>query len=226
MIENTREKIVHAIRSQGRISVNELAEAAGVSPVSVRHHLAALAADQLIKAEEDRHGVGRPRKLYSLTERAFEQTPGRYLRLTHRILERMKDNLTDAEMQALFADIAGSMADEIDPLIRNQPLDQRIQVLSDFLNEEGFAVEIEQEGSQLTLRELACPYFQISREHPEVCAISRTLISRTLGVDVERQQWLMNGDTHCSFSLHLEPAQYGSAPASAQGQPSVLPQEG
>jgi len=203
MAEVTRDHILKIIRTNGKASVNELAEGAGISPISVRHHLASLAADQLIKAEDDRQGIGRPRKLYSLTELALEQTPGRYLRLTHRILDRMKNSLTPVELKSLFKDIADSMADEIQPRIAGLPTDRKLKILADYLTEEGFAVELEHRAGEIILHELACPYFRISREHPEVCSISRTLISRTLGVPARREHWLMDGDAHCSFKLSL-----------------------
>ncbi|MBN1266923.1 MAG: winged helix-turn-helix transcriptional regulator [Anaerolineales bacterium] len=204
MADETRNNILKIIRTNGKASVNELAAGTGISPISVRHHIAALTADQLIRAEEDRKGIGRPRKLYSLTERALEQTPGRYLRLTNRILERMKSSLPPSELKNLFADIADSMAAELQPRLTDASMEEKLVLLSEYLTEEGFAVELEREDSTIILRELACPYFRISREHPEVCSIGITLISRSLGIPAKRQNWLMNGDAHCSFTLLLD----------------------
>ncbi len=201
MKESTRKAILNSIRTKGRISVNELAETVGISPVSVRHHLSSLAAEQLIQFEEERKGVGRPLKLYSLTEHAFEQTPGHYLSLTNRILERMKNNLSTDEMLALFEDIADGMASELDPEFEDFPMKEKLSVISEFLSKEGFSVEIEQKGNTITFHELTCPYYHISREHPEVCAISKIFISNALGVPAHRQQWLLKGDAHCSFSF-------------------------
>ncbi len=201
MTENTRQAILTSIRTKGRISVNEIAETVGISPVSVRHHLSSLAADQLIQYEEVRQGVGRPLKLYSLTERAFEQTPGHYLSLTNRILDRMKNNLSTTEMLELFEDIAEGMTSELKPDFNDLPLNEKLSVISEFLCKEGFSVEIEQQDNTITFHELTCPYFHISREHPEVCAISKIFISNALGVPAQRKQWLLQGDAHCSFSF-------------------------
>ena len=78
MASSTREVIVRTLKVQGMSTVNDLADAAEVSPVSVRHHITALQAQDLVVAEEVKHGVGRPYHVFSLTEKAFELYPGRY----------------------------------------------------------------------------------------------------------------------------------------------------
>ncbi|MEK6575031.1 MAG: ArsR family transcriptional regulator, partial [Chloroflexota bacterium] len=64
----TRDEVLNLLRRKGSASVNELAEATGVTPVSVRHHLSVLQAGGLIASVENHSGVGRPKLLYSLTQ--------------------------------------------------------------------------------------------------------------------------------------------------------------
>ncbi|HEX2994159.1 MAG TPA: winged helix-turn-helix transcriptional regulator, partial [Anaerolineales bacterium] len=62
-----KDKILQALLRKPKITINELAEAVGINPISVRHHLTNLQMEGLIAAEEERHGVGRPRLVYALT---------------------------------------------------------------------------------------------------------------------------------------------------------------
>ena len=57
---NTRDTILQAIKSTPQITVDGLAQAADISPVTVRHHVNALLAEGLIEAESVRRKVGRP----------------------------------------------------------------------------------------------------------------------------------------------------------------------
>ena len=57
-MNTTREQILRHIRTAGQANIAELAEALGVSAVSVRHHLSALQAEGLLRSEEVRRGVG------------------------------------------------------------------------------------------------------------------------------------------------------------------------
>jgi DeoR family transcriptional regulator, suf operon transcriptional repressor len=62
----TRDLVLRTLLTQPRRTVNELADKVGISPISIRHHIANLEAEGLISSEEERHGVGRPRQVFSL----------------------------------------------------------------------------------------------------------------------------------------------------------------
>ncbi|MGC8856390.1 MAG: helix-turn-helix transcriptional regulator, partial [Anaerolineae bacterium] len=91
-VKSTRDRILQTLLRRPKMTINELAEAVGINPISVRHHLTNLQMEGLITAEEERHGVGRPRLVYSLTEEGLERFPTRYLRLTTRLLAQMKES--------------------------------------------------------------------------------------------------------------------------------------
>jgi DeoR family suf operon transcriptional repressor len=74
-MSTTRDLVLKTLLTRQRCTVNELAEAVGINPISVRHHVTRLEADGLVTSEEVRHGVGRPRRLYFLTENGMEQFP-------------------------------------------------------------------------------------------------------------------------------------------------------
>jgi predicted ArsR family transcriptional regulator len=81
-MKSTRDRILQT--SPCSANITELAEAVGINPISVRHHLSSLQVEGLLSSEEERHGVGRPRLVYMLTEAGMEKFPTRYLRLTTR----------------------------------------------------------------------------------------------------------------------------------------------
>ena len=83
-MSGTREKVLRTLLTHPRSTINELAEAVGISPISVRHHITSLQAENLVASEDEIHGVGRPRQVFSLTEAGVEQFPTRYIRLTMR----------------------------------------------------------------------------------------------------------------------------------------------
>ena len=71
-MKSTRDRILQTILHQPRRTINELAEAVDINPISARHHLTNLQAEGLVAADEERHGVGRPRLVYFLTEEGME----------------------------------------------------------------------------------------------------------------------------------------------------------
>lgn len=200
----TRDTILRALRAQGKCTVNTLAEAAQVSPVSVRHHLSNLLAEGVIAMEEVRHGVGRPRQLFSLTESGLDLSPGRYFRLTNRLLDEIKGSLTTTQLEQLLSGVANGMADRYAEVLAGLSLTEKLSRLKEMLSEEGFDAELETQGDQVIIRELSCPYFRIGLEHPEVCRIDQAFIASALALPVSRVGCLLDGDAHCTFSVSLE----------------------
>jgi DeoR family suf operon transcriptional repressor len=209
----TRDRIMRTLRLRGKCTVNDLAEASGVSPVSVRHHLANLQAEKLVEAEEVKHGVGRPRLLFSLSDSALEMFPSRYFRLTSRILEEIKDSMSPAAVKGLFASVASTMAADYAEQLDGLPLEERLERLIQLLSDEGFEAEVEDQGGHVTIRELSCPYFKMGRTHPEVCMIDQNFIATSLSLPVERVTCLLDGDSHCSFSIPVSVAEMGEIDA-------------
>jgi DeoR family suf operon transcriptional repressor len=208
MTSPTREVIVRTLKAQGKCTVNDLAEAAAVSPVSVRHHITALQAQDLVVAEEVKHGVGRPYHVFSLTEKAFELYPGRYFKLTNRLLDEIKDHVSEDLVTELFSGVANAMAIKYASQLQGLPLEERLPRLMEMLGEEGFDAEYEWRGDEVIIREFGCPYVQIGRKHPEVCAVDTRFIATALDLPAERVNCLLDGDTHCTFTLKvLEPTE-------------------
>ncbi len=195
---------MRTLREKGKCTVNQLADAIGISPVSVRHHLANLQAEGLVAAEEMRHGVGRPRLLFTLTERGLELFPSRYFRLTRRLLGEIKDMLSADAVARLFSSVARTMADDYADRLAGLPLEEKLRRLAELLSEEGFAAKIETDGSRLLIHELSCPYFLMGRDHPEVCLVDQAFIARALSLPVERVTCLLDGQAHCTFAVSLD----------------------
>ena len=197
--KSTREKVLQTMLSRQRCTINELAEAVDINPISVRHHIARLEAEGLVTSQEERHGVGRPRRLYFLTEHGIDHFPSRYLKLTIRLLEQLKGSMPKAMVNHLFTQMAEDMASEYEVEARSLNLEQRLDLVTNMLNNEGFTVDWEKQGDQYLIREISCPYYRIGQNHPEVCAVDQTLISTVLSVPAEKVNCVLNGDTYCTY---------------------------
>lgn len=198
---NTREKILQTLLAQQRCTINELADAVAINPISVRHHIMKLEAEGLVTTEEERHGVGRPRRLYFLTETGLERFPTRYLNLTNQIIDQLKDSLTDQQIKTIFTQVGEKLAARFhqDNDIEKLSLEERLVRLKSLLAQEGFNVDWEQEEEHYVIREMNCPYYHIGQSHPEVCAVDKTLISSVLAIPAEKVKCILNGDNFCTY---------------------------
>lgn len=198
-MKSTRDRILQTLLANPRSTITDLAEAVGINGISVRHHLSSLQGDGLVTAEEERHGVGRPRLVYFLTEKGLERFPTRYLRLTNRLLDQLKESLPAPVVNKLFTEIAVDMASSVKREARNMNIEERLDLIQKLLGEEGFSVQWEKKGSQYQIHEITCPYYHVGQSHPEVCNMDQTLISTLLEIPAEKIQCVLRGDSHCTY---------------------------
>jgi DeoR family suf operon transcriptional repressor len=198
---STREFVLRALLTRQRCTLNELAEEVGISPISMRHHIARLEADGLVSSDEERHGVGRPRMVYFLTEAGLERFPTRYIRLTLRLLEQLKETVPPAVVNNLFTQMAKDLANDLSSQsdLLSMPIEERLKKMQTFLEREGFTINWERKGNQYFIQEVNCPYLHVGQSHPEVCAVDQTLISAALAVPAEKVKCILNGDTICTY---------------------------
>lgn len=198
-MSSTRDKILRTLLRRPKITINELAEAVGINPISVRHHLTNLQVEGLVSADEERHGVGRPRLVYSLTDDGMERFPTRYLQLTTRLLAQMKETMPAPVVSKLFNQIAEDLASEYAAQIKGLSMEERLDFVRDLLAQEGFTVEWEKKDGQYQIHEISCPYYKIGIAHPEVCTVDQTLISKMLALPANKVQCILDGGAFCTY---------------------------
>ena len=200
-MSTTRDKVLKTLLTRQRCTINDLAEAVGINPISVRHHVNKLEATGLVASEEERHGVGRPRLVYFLTEKGMEKFPSRYLKLTVRLLQQLKETLPAAMVGELFSQMADDLAADYtaEMNLAELPMEERLDLVKDLLSAEGFNMEWEQKADSYHIREVSCPYLHVGQSHPEVCVVDETLISNMLGVPIEKVKCILQGDSLCTY---------------------------
>jgi predicted ArsR family transcriptional regulator len=198
-MKSTRDRILQTLLRQPRRTINDLAEAVGINPISVRHHLTNLRVEGLVTNEEERHGVGRPRLVYMLTEAGMEHFPTRYLRLTTRLLAQLKESMPGPIVTKLFSQVAEDLASQYSDQLQGLGMEEKLDLVKTLLAAEGFTVEWEKKGDEYRIHEIACPYYQIGVNHPEVCIVDQALISRILALPAEKVQCVLSGSAQCTY---------------------------
>jgi predicted ArsR family transcriptional regulator len=198
---NTREKVLRTLLARPRITINDLAENVGINPISVRHHISSLQAERLVDSEEERHGVGRPRRVYFLTEDGVEKFPTRYVRLTVRLLSQLKETMPKHLVGALFTQMAQGLAEDYtnNSDLQKMSMEERLNLMQELLRQEGFIIDWERAGKEYHIKETSCPYYHVGQDHPEVCSVDQVLISSMLNVPASKTRCILNGDNYCTY---------------------------
>lgn len=199
--ESRRSVILHTIRQRHQATVKELAEAADVSPVTVRHHLNAMQADGLLELDSVRRKVGRPYYVYSLSDKGLELFPKRYASLSLRLLEELKQQFPPEVVQQIFRGVVENIVAEHRDDFEALGFERRVAYLVDLLAEEGFLARWEIRDGRYHLMEYSCPYRSLGTEHAEICNLDRDLMIAVLNTEVQQHSCMLGGDTCCEFSF-------------------------
>lgn len=198
-MKSTRERILQTLLNNPQSTINELAEAVSINAISVRHHLTNLQVEGLVEASEERHGVGRPRLVYSLTDNGAEKFPTRYLNLTNLLLTQLKSRLPKKEIDKLLSQIGMNLAAELPGKLRNLSIEEKLDHMQSELTKQGYSLEWKKEGEDYVINEISCPFYHIGQAHPEVCMIDQNMISSLLSLPIDRVNCVLTGDHYCSF---------------------------
>lgn len=193
--------------------------------MSVRGHLSILERDGLVAYEEERGKVGRPRFVYSLTEKGNDLFPKSYHVLCNRVLDVITNTSVNAaaELASLIAD---EWANENAHRIQGKSLEEQVKTLAAIRTEEGAMAGYEKTADGFLVHQHHCPASCVAARHPQViCAAEIGFMKRLLNASVERVSWALNGDATCSYRIRpqsvptTEPAVPTPASTSTDGLP-------
>lgn len=181
-MQSTRTYILQLIHDEGRVTVDRLAEKLGLSPMTIRHHLALLQRDGLVQAEvmPSPGRRGRPRLIYILTPAGAEMFPSNVTRLADLLLVQLKRLIPPAELNAFLDSLADAWANSFTS-IEGISTEAKLDQIAMFLNNMGYRASWKYAGSVVEFRLEYCPYRWLAELHPELCHVDMKLLQRLTG---------------------------------------------
>ncbi len=207
-METTRDQVLRIVRGHKEATVNQIAEALGVTHQAVRRHLDGLRADGMIEARQLRHGVGRPSLVYTTTERGEESAGHTYLQLLSRLFRHI-DKEPEGErrnmLEQVFSGIAQEVAAEHVAEVRGQTLDERVAQVTRALEAEGIADGWSKEGDVFHIHNSECPYLRLAELSDAPCRSDRQSIELLVGAAVEQTRRIVDGAPACQYVIRPGP---------------------
>src|SRR5690242_19344379 len=82
MKDRGSQRVLHALKAVGPQTAETLCRKLGMTAVGARQHLAQLQEEDLVAAEDRTEGVGRPKRVWSLTEAGHARFPDNHAGMT------------------------------------------------------------------------------------------------------------------------------------------------
>ncbi len=203
---STRREIVNLLRTAGPLTVAELGERLGITHVAVRRHLTALERDGLVDSVQERQPMGRPTRVYNLTEAAEDLFPKKYGALSVEMLDFMASLAEDLSVvNQFFTRREEELLKKYGPHVcTGKNLEERVARLTEIQNSNGYLAGWEKpaNGGPFILKEFNCPVHSVARKYTHACDHELELFKTVLETPlIERVECIAKGGTCCRYLI-------------------------
>ncbi len=199
LLSAAKADLLWLMKRHGRISIKEAVRELDLSSSTLRQHLSDLERDGFIKHRSERHGVGRPRKVYVLRSKAgrfFERRDQEVLSRLVRFLSREGDT---EQLERFFERYGPELVKAHGRDLREASRGRRREIMEGYLSDRGYAPEVHlgDEG-ELIMDLYHCPFATVARESKAPCQMEIGLLEKAFGGNVEKRQHQFDeGVSHC-----------------------------
>ncbi len=188
------------LKRKGSLSVDELSQALGITPMGIRQHLAILERDDLVTPSQVRRGIGRPSHLYSLTETAQDHFPKHYEEFAISLIKDLVEMAGPEKLEELLARRVDREVKVLKERWQGLNFNQRVEELGKLLDEHGSMGDVQRlEDGSYAIREFNCSIHKIAQAHPVVCEYEKRMVERALGCIVHTEECLAHGGQRCTY---------------------------
>ncbi len=179
----------------------------GASRTGVLQQLRALEAANLVRRETVRHGVGRPRHVYDVTENAQDLFPAAYDGLATGLLGAIRsvggEGLVEEVFEARRRMVTERVREQIaERLPAGASVVDRARELAVIQDEQGYLAEaVLGPDGVIRIIEHNCAIHHVATGAEAACRAELELFREVLGPDVERETHIVSGDRCCTYRV-------------------------
>ncbi len=198
-------RVLEVLKAEGALTASHIGHHLDMTSVGARQHLNRLCAAGLVTFEDHRQTVGRPKRLWSLSDQGHAHFDDRHRDLASELLAAIVVAQGDDGLVSILA------AREAQQLQRYRStlgtgggIAERVQRLTDLRRIDGYMAECrrEEDGKWLLI-ENHCPISQAAKACSGLCGTELKLFQDVLGKDavVTRVQHMLGGDRCCAYRI-------------------------
>jgi predicted ArsR family transcriptional regulator len=201
----SEQKILHLLKSQGPQTASDAGGHLGITTAGAQQNLARLAAAGLIEAEDRKHGRGRPRRYWQLTDSGHARFPDRHADLTLELLKSTSAVFGEEGLERLISHREkASLATYRAALKPCRGLKAKVKALAELRQGEGYMAEwSETRRGEYLLVENHCPICAAATLCQGFCRSELEIFRDVLGpgAAVERTDHILAGARRCAYRI-------------------------
>lgn len=198
------EQALWILKTRGPQSVQHIAQELNITTEGARFHLLKLEKKDLVQAEARAEGRGRPKKIWSLTDKGNARFPDTHSLLTVQLIQNVRENLGEESLETLIdAHEQNTLERYKKEIDQSDSLEKKIQILCDIRSREGYMAEYRKEDDAWLLIENHCPICVAAKTCQGFCRSELSIFRQILGddVQVERVEHIIKGARRCCYRI-------------------------
>ncbi|MGI9282780.1 MAG: helix-turn-helix transcriptional regulator [Endozoicomonas sp.] len=202
--EKAQDRILQLLKTEGAKTAVELGKTLDITSMGARQHLERMEKEGLVSSEEVSKGVGRPKKLWLLTEKSQSHFPDRHDQLTVDMLISIKDVFGEQGLDQLIEHRSKETAQQYHEALSPQPdLESKVRALVNVRSSEGYMADYEATENGFIFFENHCPICSAASACQGFCRSELEVFEALFkGIaKVERLEHILQGARRCSYSI-------------------------
>lgn len=202
------QRALSILKTQGPQSVKALSGEMNITVEGARFHLMKLEKEGLVESESVAEGRGRPKQIWSLTQKGHDRFPDAHADLTANLIGVMRQKLGQQALDSVIeANEKKTLSRYREELKEADNLGERVEKLADIRSREGYMAEYEQKDGGYLLVENHCPICTAAKSCQGFCRAELNIFQEVLGDEakVERVEHIIKGARRCAYRITPTP---------------------
>jgi len=198
----TMREILILLKKHGDLSVDKFSQFLSITSMGVRGHLLSLEKEGYIYSQTVRQSKGRPRYVYSLTEKGHSLFPNLYEYFLLEFIDIVEEIYGHESLEKICEKQVERLNNDYKHLFENRNFKEKIDNFVKLLEDLGHLIEKDEDNEKIVIRTYNCPIYSVSSQFSLVCECAVKLYKTLLGdIKLERISHRSDGAHYCAYTI-------------------------
>lgn len=199
---STKERLLKVLKRANESSMKDIMEHFELSEIAIRRHLQDLIRNRLVEERSVRQEVGRPYKVYRLTDKGRGIFPNQYKQLPVELLQDLEETQGKAAVTSLLEKRKERERERFSSRIKSKDFDKRIHELVQVQKDNGYMVELNKIKNGYEIINYNCPIDNIASSYLQICHHEKEVYSSIFSnCVVKSHSKIAEGDCRCKWTI-------------------------
>ncbi len=203
ILGESRKKLLDVLKCQGEVTVRQAADSLELATTTVRQHFGRLEEEGLVDRRTVAEGRGRPAVYFRMTSKARRMYPSRDAAMLPELLDFLSREGYHRAIDEFFRRYWRRRQAMIDDRLEEagaETLEERLDVLRNFLDEQGFMPEFDVDADgAVEIRECNCPLRGAVESTRLPCRLESQFLESIVGQSPSRVEYIPDGHSACVY---------------------------